>query len=121
MAPPIKKVDKDLIEKLAAINCSMEEISQMVGVNERTLHRRYAGVIAKGRASGKISLKRKMYEKATSGNTSMMIWLSKNMLGYSDKVEQRTTDDTDPSKKVLTVKTDPAEVKAVLEKIRSEY
>lgn len=30
-----------------------------------------------------------MWEACLRGNTTMMIWLSKQMLGYTDKVEQQ--------------------------------
>ncbi len=103
MARPIKKVDVALIEKLAAINCSMEEIGEMVGVNRATLQRRYAAVIQKGRSGGTTSLKRKMYELAMGGNITMCIWLSKQMLGYTDKVEQKVVEKVDAN---LTYKTE---------------
>ena len=38
----------------------------------------------------KIALKRKMIEKALQGDNTMLIWLSKQMLGYTDKVEERS-------------------------------
>jgi len=36
----------------------------------------------------KIKLRQMMWKKAEEGNITMMIWLSKNMLGYTDKLEQ---------------------------------
>lgn len=90
MARPIKKVDVKQIETLAAINCSYAEIGAVVDLDPSTLTRRYAQFIQKGREQGKSSLKRKMWEIAMSGNVSMCIWLSKQMLGYTDKVEQKT-------------------------------
>lgn len=41
------------------------------------------------RGTGKISLRRMMYQKAQSGNTTMQVWLSKNYLGYTERVEQK--------------------------------
>jgi hypothetical protein len=91
MAPPIKKVDIKQIKTLAMINCSYAEIAAVVGVNESPLTRRYAQVIKEGREQGKSSLKREMWRAAIDkGNITMMIFLSKNMLGYSDKVETKT-------------------------------
>lgn len=90
MARPRKPVDKDAIEKLAAINCSVAEIASVVGVDRRTIQRRYAALIEKGRDTGKTSLKRKMWKIAMDNeNVTMCIWLSKQMLGYTDKVEQK--------------------------------
>lgn len=89
MARPIKEVDVGTIEKLAAINCTTDEISSIVGIHKRTIERRYAAILEKGRAGGRTSLKRKMFEMAMGGNTTMCIWLSKQMLGYTDKVIQK--------------------------------
>lgn len=90
MARPHKVVDLDAIEKLAAINCSVAEIGAVVGLDRRTLQRRYAALIEKGRETGKSSLKRKMWKIAMDNeNVTMCIWLSKQMLGYTDKVEQK--------------------------------
>lgn len=88
MARPKKNIDPALVEKLAAINCSYAEIGASVGCDSSTLTRRFAQVIERGREQGKMSLKRKMWETAHGGNVTMMIWLSKQMLGYTDKVDQ---------------------------------
>ena len=91
MARPQKKIDEEQVRKLAAINCSLEEIGSIVGCSVDTLGRRFAEVIKEGRNHGRTSLKRKMYETAMGGNITMMIWLSKQMLGYTDKVEEKMT------------------------------
>jgi hypothetical protein len=42
-------------------------------------------VIEQGRNEGRMSLRRAMWHKAMNeGNPTMMIWLSKNLLGFSD-------------------------------------
>lgn len=89
MGRPLKDIKPEQVESLAAINCSYAEIAAVVGCDESTLTRRFAQVIQKGREQGKSSLKRKMWETAMGGNVTMMIWLSKQMLGYTDKVEQK--------------------------------
>lgn len=88
MARPKLEIDEETVKKLAALNCSMEEIGHVVGCSVDTLERRFADIIKEGRSHGKVSLKRKMFDTAISGNVTMMIWLSKNLLGYSDKTEQ---------------------------------
>lgn len=89
MARPRKQISKDHVESLAAINCSYKEIAAVVDCNESTLTRRYAQVIEKGREQGKSSLKRVMWDLAVNKkNVTMCIWLSKQMLGYTDKDTQ---------------------------------
>lgn len=87
MARPVKPVDLNLLDKLAEIQCSVKEMSFILGVSEDTLNRRYAAVLEKGRNKGKRALRQSMYDKAIDGNVVMQIWLSKNWLGMADKVE----------------------------------
>lgn len=102
MARPRKEIDEELLYKLAVIHCTMQEMVDIIGVSEDTLKRRYAGIIAKGKAEGKQRLRRKQVEVAMSGNAVMLIWLGKNLLGQSDtpvQEEDKTvlpwTDDLD--------------------------
>lgn len=87
MARPRKTIDIELIKKLAAIQCTWEEICSIVEISRRTIERRYAQVIEDARNNGKMSLKRKQYEVAMSGNPQMLIWLGKQHLGQRDKTE----------------------------------
>jgi len=81
-----KHLDLVLIEKLAAIYCTNTEIAAMLGCDSSLLSKpKYSEIITKGKERGKISLRRKMYETAMGGNVTMMIWLSKQILGYSER------------------------------------
>ena len=82
-----KIIDEEKLLQLAAINSSLEEISDEIGVSVDTLGRRYAEVIKSGRSKGKVSLKKKAWQMAMAGDKVMLIFLLKNMCGYSDKVE----------------------------------
>ena len=81
---PRKQVDTDLLYKLANIHCTIKEMVDIIGVSEDTLKRRYAGIINKGKAEGKMRLRRKQIEVAMQGNAVMLIWLGKQMLSQSD-------------------------------------
>lgn len=98
MARPVKKIDPEQVRKLAAINCSVAEIGAVLNCSADTLQRRFAAALKDGRLTGNMSLKRKMWETAMQGNVTMMIWLSKQMLGYTDKVEERKFDQPDKEK-----------------------
>lgn len=87
MARPKKQVDEALLEKLASIQCTNEELSNMVGVSIDTLLRRYATLIKKARDNGKKSLRRMQWEAAQKGNVTMLIWLGKQYLGQKDKID----------------------------------
>ena len=92
MARPLKEVDVELLKKLAGIHCTIKEMASILGCSVDTLERRFADIIEKGRDEGKMSLRRVMFKKAVQGeNTAMLIWLSKQHLGMSDKIEQKDT------------------------------
>jgi hypothetical protein len=81
---PKKKIDKELVEKLATIHCSVKEIADIVGCHPDTIRNRFSDIIARGKATGKMSVRRKMLETAMTGNATLLIWLSKQWLGMSD-------------------------------------
>lgn len=93
--PRIEFTEKmwDDFDKLCGIQCTLLEISQFFGVSEDTIERRveetysvkFAEHYKKKAAGGLISLRRKQYQTALSGNISMLIWLGKQYLGQRDK------------------------------------
>ena len=84
MGRPVKEIDEDLLYKLAQIHCTMKEMVDIIGVSEDTLKRRYAGIIDKGKAEGKMRLRRKQIEVAMSGNPAMLIFFGKCLLSQSE-------------------------------------
>jgi len=89
MARPKLDLDEQQIEDLAEINCTVEEIASVMRCDKRTLERRYAASIKRGREQGRSSLRRMMWGKCKEGNVTMMIWLSKQILGYTDKMDTK--------------------------------
>lgn len=87
MARPKLDLDEEQIKRLASIQCTQEEIALIMKCSVDTIHRRYADAIKEGQATGKTSLRRHMWKKVQEGNVTMMIWLSKQYLGMSEKRE----------------------------------
>jgi hypothetical protein len=91
MARPKKEINDKQLEKLISINCSVEEVADFFEVDPRTIQRRFAAALKRGRSLGKVSLKRRMWKTAMTdnkGTVSMQIFLSKQMLGYRDRFEE---------------------------------
>lgn len=85
-----------IIQGLAKIMCTDEEIASILGCSRDIFYNPenkelYRQAIEKGNANGKQSLRRKQYDIAMKGNSSMLIWLGKQWLGQTDKVEQTTS------------------------------
>ena len=91
------KIDKDQFEQLCMLQCSREEISAFFEVSPETITRwchqtydkNFDEVFRQKRENGRISLRRAQWKKATTGkmDTTMLIWLGKQYLGQTDKVE----------------------------------
>lgn len=85
MAAPRKPIDLELVYGLAKLHCTNREIASLTGVSVDTLQRQYHDILDKGRDDGKMTLRRSMWDLALNGkNPTMMIWLSKQHLGFSD-------------------------------------
>lgn len=99
---PSKPMSDEEYEKLIAmirIQCTQEEICGIYEMSIDTLNRRiaergdenFAGLYKKHSDEGKASLRRSQWKKAQEGNATMLIWLGKQMLGQTDKVDSNIT------------------------------
>ena len=105
---PKAEVDVEILKNLASIGCPTYEIASVMNVSARTLKRNFAEIIEQYKQKGKSSLRKKMYDKAVKkDNTMMQIFLSKNMLGMSDKVQQ--TNVTEPLPLIIEAKAEEVE------------
>ncbi len=96
--PPTEsaKIDKDELEKLMKLNLSEQEVSDWFDVQPKTLIRfvnkefgcTFVQLRNKGFVRTKAAIKRAQIENALKGNTVLLIWLGKQYLGQSDKIEQ---------------------------------
>ena len=99
MARPKKEIDWETVRKLCAMQCTGEEIASFINVDYDTLNAAakrehemgFSDYFKKHSANGKISLRRKQYEVATSGNVPMLIWLGKQCLDQKDKQSNEHT------------------------------
>ena len=83
------KIDLAELEKLASLQCTDEEIACFFRVSTRTIERRkkkpaFAEAMERGRAKGRMSVRRALYSQAANGNIAATIFLAKNLLGYKD-------------------------------------
>jgi len=81
----LKPIDEAQVREMAMYQCTLEEMSSNLGCHRETLSLRFSDIIKEGWEYGKKSLRRRMYEKAMTGDTGMLVWLSKQYLGFRDK------------------------------------
>ncbi len=85
---PQKPLDVNVLNGLAQIGATKEEMALVLGVDVKTLYNRnYSRLCEKGKALRKVSLRRWQTQAAEGGNVTMQIWLGKQELGQTDKVE----------------------------------
>ena len=88
MGQPRKPIDAKMVYRLARILCTDEEIATIFDVSVDTLTRRFKDELVRGRAVGKASLRRCMWKSAMAGSTGTQVWMSKNLLGWKDRIEE---------------------------------
>ena len=85
------KIDLAELEKLCSLQCTDEELSAWFGVTTRTIERKrkkkaFAEVMERGKAKGRISVRRQQMKLLEAGNATMGVWLGKNILGQVDEI-----------------------------------
>ena len=90
---PKIEIDWEQFNSLCRLQCTLTEIADYFKCSEATIERRVQEEKGRGfaeyfqlkRSGGKISLRRKQYQVAQSGNVTMLIWLGKQWLDQKDK------------------------------------
>lgn len=85
---PRKKIDTDLLLELAKVHCTMAEMAHILHCSVDTLERHHKDIIEQGKAETRQKLRKAQIDSALAGNSVMLIWLGKNMLGQKDQIEE---------------------------------
>jgi hypothetical protein len=85
------RIDLAELEKLSSLQCTDEEVAHWFGVTTRTIERRrkvrkFAEAMERGKARGRISVRRMQMKLLEEGNATMGVWLGKQLLGQTDQV-----------------------------------
>ena len=100
MGRPRKEINKTEFEKLCFLQCTQREFCSWFDVSDETLNkwcklnydgRTFLDVFKEKRENGIISLRRTQFQLAEK-SPAMAIFLGKNLLGQTDKVEQTVND-----------------------------
>ena len=99
MGRPRKQINKTEFEKLCFLQCTEREFCSWFDVSDETLNkwckenydgRTFLAVFKEKRENGLISLRRTQFQLAEK-SPAMAIFLGKNLLGQTDKMEQTQT------------------------------
>lgn len=82
-------IDLVELEKLSSLHCTDQEIASFFHVSVRTIEKRrkqskFAEAMERGKAKGRISIRRAQMRQMEGGNSVMTIWFGKQLLGQRD-------------------------------------
>jgi DNA-directed RNA polymerase specialized sigma subunit len=106
---PKKEISQKQFEEMCKVQCTENEICAILGIGIdkllswclETYDDTFSNVYKKFSENGKMSLRRAQMRLAQT-NASMAIWLGKNMLGQTDKVDVALKEeDDDPITKAI--------------------
>ena len=86
------EVDPEQVRALARLGCTWDEIAGVLKIGRTTFtvrmrQKKYRDAYEQGLAEGDVSLRRAQYDNAMRGKTGMLVWLGKNRLNQTDRVE----------------------------------
>ena len=106
---PKIELDKEQFEGLCRLQCTREEMLGWFGITDKTLTRwikdtygrkySFSAIFDEKRAGGKISLRRSQFRLAET-NAALAIWLGKQYLGQTDKLEHEDVGDNSVLKEI---------------------
>lgn len=110
MGRPLINIDQKQFESLCGLQCTIEEICSFFHVTDKTLSswcrrtygQSFSEIFAEKKGVGRISLRRAQMQAALGGNTTMLIWLGRNLLGQTDK-DRAETQAIEPVKVIIDV------------------
>lgn len=92
---PACEIDEMKVFEMASYDCTVEEIAAHFRCSVPTIYERFSETLRIGKQAGRQKLRQNMERKACEGgpgDTSLLIWLSKQRLGYreraADEVQQ---------------------------------
>jgi len=77
-------IPADEVKKLAALHCTYKEMAEFFDVNVETLKYNFRDIITKEQSKTKQALRKAQLKVALDGNTTMLIWLGKQILGQAE-------------------------------------
>ena len=82
---------RKLVESSSGLGLPHEQIAILVGIDDKTLRKHYRQELDIGKAKANSQIAKTLYQKATAGDTTSLIWWTKAQMRWSETVRQEVT------------------------------
>ena len=82
---------RKLVESTSGLGLPHESIAVLVGIDDKTLRKYYRDDLDRGKALAHSNIAKTLYQKATAGDTTSLIWWTKSQMRWSETVKQEVT------------------------------
>jgi len=82
---------RKLVESSSGLGLPHESIAVLVGIDDKTLRKYYRHELDMGKAKANGQIAKTLFQKATSGDTTSLIWWTKTQMKWSETVKAEVT------------------------------
>ena len=80
-----------MVESSSGLGLPHEQIAILVGIDDKTLRKHYRNELDMGKAKANGQIAKTLFSKATSGDTTALIWWTKTQMRWAETVKQEIT------------------------------
>jgi len=80
-----------LVESTSGLGLPQEQIAILVDIDEKTLRLHYRRELDAGKAKANGQIAKTLFSKATSGDTTALIWWTKTQMRWSETIKNELT------------------------------
>jgi hypothetical protein len=78
------KNDRKTAQNAAGLGLPHEQIAALIGISDKTLRKHYGKELALGKAQASAHVAKSLFNKATNGDTTAMIWWTNAQMGWGE-------------------------------------
>ncbi|MFZ4504541.1 MAG: hypothetical protein ACOYM1_11380 [Methylovulum sp.] len=95
--------DRKLVESMSGYGVPYDQIAALVGdgIHRETLAKHFEKELIQGKAKANSKIGQTLFQKATNGDTTAMIWWSKTQMGWKETKEVEIIDKTSERKFII--------------------
>jgi hypothetical protein len=90
--------ERKLVEAMSGFGVPFAHIAALIqdGIDEDTLSKHFKKELVQGKAKANSKVGQTLFQKATGGDTSAMIWWSKTQMGWKETTVNEVRDNREP-------------------------